>query len=94
MGFLASGFPRRLKPQAELAGATVVDRASVLVTHLGSIITAHAPRLLSREDVRMLVDGVKQVNHAVVDEPGAHGAVARRGAAGLAGTAGGAGLDP
>ncbi len=65
--------PVELRHQAELAGATVVDRASVLVTHLSQVITTNAARLLSREDVRALVDGVKAEHPAVVDElvPGA-----------------------
>ncbi|SEJ55802.1 flagellar biosynthesis protein FlhA [Demequina mangrovi] len=67
-GLSGRWIPAESRAQAELAGATVVDRVSVLVTHLGSIITANAPRLLSREDVRILVDGVKQLDRAVVDE--------------------------
>ncbi|MFP5358986.1 MAG: flagellar biosynthesis protein FlhA [Actinomycetes bacterium] len=67
-GLAGKWIPAQARAQAELAGATVVDRVSVLVTHLGSLITEHAPRLLTREDVRVLVDGVKQVNPAVVDE--------------------------
>ncbi len=57
-----------LRHAAEMSGATVVDRVSVLITHLGSIIAQNAPRLLGREDVRVLTDGVKQVNPSVVDE--------------------------
>ena len=60
--------PAELRHAAELAGATVVDRVSVLITHLGSIIAQNAPRLLGREDVRVLTEGVKQVNPSVVDE--------------------------
>ncbi len=60
--------PAELRHAAEMAGATVVDRVSVLITHLGSIITQNAPRLLGREDVRVLTEGVKQVNPSVVDE--------------------------
>ncbi len=67
-GLMGKWVPMQARAQAELAGATVVDRVSVLVTHLGQIITDNAPRLLTREDVRVLVDGVKQVNPAVVDE--------------------------
>jgi len=68
--FVLSGkwIPTEMRAQAELAGATVVDRVSVLVTHLGSIITSNASRLLTREDVRVLVENVKHVNPAVVDE--------------------------
>ncbi|MCB2412897.1 flagellar biosynthesis protein FlhA [Demequina sp. TTPB684] len=67
-GLTGKWIPTEMRAQAELAGATVVDRVSVLVTHLGSIITSNASRLLTREDVRVLVEGVKQVNPAVVDE--------------------------
>ncbi|WP_062137988.1 flagellar biosynthesis protein FlhA [Demequina aestuarii] len=67
-GLAGKWIPAEARAQAELANATVVDRVSVLVTHLGSIITTSAPRLLTREDVRTLVEGVKQVNGAVVDE--------------------------
>jgi len=57
-----------LRHAAEMSGATVVDRVSVLITHLGAIIAQNAPRLLGREDVRVLTEGVKQVNPSVVDE--------------------------
>ncbi|GIG24089.1 flagellar biosynthesis protein FlhA [Cellulomonas denverensis] len=60
--------PAELRHAAEMSGATVVDRVSVLITHLGAIITRNAPRLLGREDVRVLTEGVKQVNPSVVDE--------------------------
>ncbi|PID54098.1 MAG: flagellar biosynthesis protein FlhA [Micrococcales bacterium] len=65
--------PVELRHQAEMMGATVVDRASVLVTHLAEIIRTHAARLLSREDTRALVDSVKADNPALVEElvPGA-----------------------
>ena len=46
----------------------MIDRVSVVVTHLSSIITNNAARLLSREDVRVLTEGVKQVNPSAVDE--------------------------
>lgn len=67
-GLAGKWIPAELRHSAELVGATVVDRVSVLITHLGAIIDAHAPRLLSREDVRVLTEGVKQVNPSVVDE--------------------------
>jgi flagellar biosynthesis protein FlhA len=60
--------PAELRHSAEMMGATVVDRVSVLITHLGAIIDTNAQRLLSREDVRVLTEGVKQVNPSVVDE--------------------------
>ena len=60
--------PLELRHAAEMTGATVVDRASVLITHLGALITQYAPRLLGREDVRVLTEGLKKVNPSVVEE--------------------------
>ncbi|WP_345527107.1 flagellar biosynthesis protein FlhA [Nocardioides endophyticus] len=67
-GLDAKWIPAELRGQAELSGATVVDRASVITTHLAEIITQHAGRLLGREDVRMLTDVVKRSHPVVVDE--------------------------
>ena len=67
-GLAGKWVPIEMRHSAEIAGATVIDRGSVIVTHLSSIITANAARLLTREDVRLLTDGVKQVNPAAVDE--------------------------
>ena len=92
-GWPASGSRAEMRHSAEMTGATVIDRVSVLVTHLSSIITANAARLLTREDVRVLTEGVKQVNPSAVEElvPGA--ALAGRGAARAAGPARRAGAD-
>ncbi len=60
--------PAELRHAAEISGATVVDRVSVLVTHLSALVHDHAARLLGREDVRVLTEGVKQVNPSVVEE--------------------------
>jgi flagellar biosynthesis protein FlhA len=67
-GMTGKWVPAEMRHGAEMAGATVIDRVSVIITHLSSVISANAPRLLSREDVRVLTDGVKQVNPAAVDE--------------------------
>ncbi|WP_227497164.1 flagellar biosynthesis protein FlhA [Planctomonas psychrotolerans] len=67
-GLAGKWVPAEMRHSAEMTGATVIDRVSVLVTHLSSIITSNAARLLSREDVRVLVEGVKQVNPSAVDE--------------------------
>ncbi|TCI99282.1 flagellar biosynthesis protein FlhA [Aeromicrobium sp. IC_218] len=57
-----------LRHQAEVLGATVVDRASVITTHLSEVVTRNASRLLGREDVAMLVQVVKRSNPTVVEE--------------------------
>ncbi|WP_312182588.1 flagellar biosynthesis protein FlhA [Arthrobacter sp.] len=67
-GLAGKWVPAEMRHAAEMAGATVIDRVSVLVTHLSAIITANAARLLTREDVRILTEGVKQVNPSAVDE--------------------------
>ncbi|MGN6426919.1 MAG: flagellar biosynthesis protein FlhA [Leifsonia sp.] len=67
-GLPAKWIPSEMRHSAELGGATVIDRVSVLITHLSAIITANAARLLTREDVRQLTEGVKQVNPPAVEE--------------------------
>ena len=51
-------------------GATVIDRASVIVTHLSEIVRSAAPDLLTRQDVQVLVDAVKTVSPTVAGEVG------------------------
>jgi flagellar biosynthesis protein FlhA len=67
-GLPGKWIPSELRHAAEMSGATVVDRVSVLITHLGALISQHAARLLGREDVRVLTEGVKRVNPSVVEE--------------------------
>jgi flagellar biosynthesis protein FlhA len=56
------------RQRAELAGYTVVDAPSVLITHLGEMVRRHAHELLSREDLKVLVDKVRESASSVVDE--------------------------
>jgi flagellar biosynthesis protein FlhA len=51
-------------------GATVIDRASVIVTHLSEVVRTAAPDLLTRQDVQVLVDAVKTVSPVVAGEVG------------------------
>ncbi|MDP9388761.1 MAG: flagellar biosynthesis protein FlhA [Actinomycetota bacterium] len=67
-GLAARWVPLELRQQAELAGATVVDRSSVVTTHLAEVVRQQAGRLLSRQDVKALVDIVRVDDPAVVDE--------------------------
>ncbi|GAA4189061.1 flagellar biosynthesis protein FlhA [Microbacterium oryzae] len=60
--------PAEMSHAADLAGATVIDRASVIITHLSDIVHAQAHRLLSLEDVRQLTEHLKQTSPASVDE--------------------------
>jgi flagellar biosynthesis protein FlhA len=56
------------RKNAEISGYTVVDAASVLVTHLTETIKRSCHEILSRQDVQVLLDNLKQTNPTVVTE--------------------------
>jgi len=56
------------KEKVEMECYTVVDSGTVLITHLTEFIKLHAHEILSRQDVRDLLDIVKQNNEALVNE--------------------------
>ena len=56
------------RKSAEVAGYTVVDAPSVLVTHLSETIRHHCHEILTRQDVQLLLDNLKQTHPAVVNE--------------------------
>jgi flagellar biosynthesis protein FlhA len=56
------------KEQAERNGYTVVEPSAMIATHLSEIVKTHAAELLTRQDVQSLLDNLKQVNSAVVEE--------------------------
>jgi len=55
------------KDAAEMAGYTVVDPESVLVTHLSETLRRHLDELLSRDDVQKLVDRLREKQPALVN---------------------------
>jgi flagellar biosynthesis protein FlhA len=67
-GLPAVWIPDASRAEAEALGWTVVDAESVVVTHLTETIRAHASELLTRQETRLLLDQLKEVNAAVVDE--------------------------
>jgi flagellar biosynthesis protein FlhA len=56
------------KQQAEVMNYTVVESPAVLVTHLTEIIKTHAHELLTRQEVKNLIDHLKQRVPALVEE--------------------------
>jgi flagellar biosynthesis protein FlhA len=56
------------RKHAEVSGYTVVDAASVLVTHLSETLKRHAHEILTRQDVQVLLDTLKQTHPTVVNE--------------------------
>ncbi len=67
-GLAAKWVPTEFGPEAEIAGYTVVDRSALIVTHLAELVRRSAGRLLSRTDVKELVDGVGATDPAVVED--------------------------
>jgi len=53
---------------AEREGYTVVDPPSIIATHLTEIIKKHAPEILGRQEVKSMLDALKEDYSAVVDE--------------------------
>ncbi len=53
---------------AELHGFTVVDAASVLITHLSEVLRQQCATLLSRQDVQAQIDHVKTTHPALIAE--------------------------
>jgi len=56
------------KDQAQLAGYTVVDVATVIATHITEVIRRHAWELIGRQEVKEMVDRVAEAAPKVVEE--------------------------
>ena len=69
-GLDAKWAPASARAQAERMGATVVDPASVITTHLSEIVKQNAGKLLSRAATKELVEIVKRSAPTVVEELG------------------------
>lgn len=54
--------------EAEADGYNVVEAPTVLSTHLMETIRRHAGEILGRQDVRELVDGLRETHPALVDD--------------------------
>ncbi len=54
--------------EAESEGYTVVEAAAVLATHLAETIRSHADELLSRQDVRDMLEAVREFAPALIEE--------------------------
>jgi flagellar biosynthesis protein FlhA len=67
-GLPALWISQAARERAEAAGYTVVDPASIIITHLTEVVRQHAGELISLQDVKLLVDGLRERMPAVVDE--------------------------
>jgi len=56
------------REQAAIYGYTTVEPGAVLATHLQEVVRRHADELLTRDATKHLIDELKQVSPAVVEE--------------------------
>jgi len=67
-GLPATWIAGKDREKAENMGYTVVEPAAVLATHMVELLKRNANKILSREDVKELVDNLKQTSPSVVEE--------------------------
>ncbi|MDN5351464.1 MAG: flagellar biosynthesis protein FlhA [Clostridiales bacterium] len=67
-GLPAKWIKADLREKAELLGYTVVDPSSVISTHLTEVIKKNSHELLSREDVKQLIENIKEGNATLIGE--------------------------
>ena len=67
-GLPAKWIDSREREKDEIYGYTVVDPPSIISTHLTEIIKKYAHELISRQDVKMLIDNLKETQPSLVDE--------------------------
>ncbi len=56
------------REKAEIYGYTVVDSSSIISTHLTEVLKKHVHELLGRDEVKALMDNLRETNPTVVDE--------------------------
>ncbi|MCT4606738.1 MAG: flagellar biosynthesis protein FlhA [Marinisporobacter sp.] len=67
-GLPAKWIQEEEREKAEIFGYTVVDPSSVISTHLTEIIKRHSHELLGRQEVKSLLDNIKEHHEALIDE--------------------------
>ena len=69
-GLQAFWIPNDARAAAAATGATVVDRSSVVVTHLAEVVRSNAAALLSRQHVQLLIEGLRADEPLLANEIG------------------------
>ena len=67
-GLKAKWITAQNREKAELSGYTVVESSSVLATHLSETIKKNAHEIISRQDIKALVDNVKKDYPVLIDD--------------------------
>lgn len=56
------------KEMAEIYGYTVIDPLSVMITHMSETVKQHAYELINRQEVKQLIENVRQKSPELVEE--------------------------
>ncbi|MBP5605858.1 MAG: FHIPEP family type III secretion protein, partial [Ruminiclostridium sp.] len=69
----AFGIPARWisedkKVAADVAGYTLIDPVSVMITHLSEVIKEHCSEILTRQDVKTMVENIKKTDATIVED--------------------------
>lgn len=67
-GLAALWIDEKDKERADLAGYTIVEPVTVLVTHLKELIRKHAYELLGRQETKALIDELSEKYSVIVEE--------------------------
>jgi flagellar biosynthesis protein FlhA len=67
-GLKAQWISEEEKTNAEVAGYTVVDASSVMVTHLSDVLKENGHLILEREGTQQLIDMVREKNSTLISE--------------------------
>ncbi|MBN2796999.1 MAG: flagellar biosynthesis protein FlhA [Clostridia bacterium] len=67
-GLPALWIDEKEREKAEIYGYTVVDPSSIISTHLTEILKRHVHELLGRDEVKSLIDNLRDSSPTVVDE--------------------------
>jgi flagellar biosynthesis protein FlhA len=67
-GLSARWIAQEKRDEAEMDGYTVIEPASVMMTHLSEVIRRHAAELIGRREMNSVIDVIKKHNSALVDE--------------------------
>ncbi|MFW8051979.1 flagellar biosynthesis protein FlhA [Vagococcus fluvialis] len=67
-GLDALWIDERDKDVAEIHGATIVEPVTVIATHLKEVIFSNTAELLGRQEVKHLLEGIKDKYNVVIDE--------------------------
>lgn len=67
-GIAAKWISEDKRVKAELAGYTLIDPTSVIITHLSEVIKHHAHELLNRQEVNNILANLRKTNESIVND--------------------------